>query len=146
MAQCAHQKKEKDYEFKGECPADEGEYAHKYKIDITVRKKKMEKTSKNLEKLLNEHEKMYIAHGNNVTQPKEEKFPLDILNKLQENSTEDEQKFNLHIIKFNFLLWIGNWYMKMGNLQRAKEYFNMVRKKITPFRCGRRIKQLRVVI
>ena len=117
-------------------PTDEGEYAHKFQIEI--KEKKMENTAEDLEKLFDEHRNMYNSYGKYVTRPEGEKFhlkrALDILDKLLEKLTEDEEKkIKFQINKLSCELRIGIWERKMGNLKAAEEKLNQLQKKIENF-------------
>ena len=95
----------------------------------------MENTIENLDKLVYEHENMLLAYAEKVIRPKEEKFHLEqalvAMDKLLDKLPgADEKKFRFQLLKEMYILQLGTWFIKNGNLKEVEERFNQVRKKI----------------
>ena len=73
--------------------------------------------------------RLFSEWQNGIVKNKE-MFNLSEIEKLFDDK---DKKLDFQIKKYTVLLGLGNWFMKMGNLNKAEEYFNLVHEKIEDF-------------
>ena len=103
------------------------------KWKIQIKEKNQENSFQSLEKLYDEHQKLYQAYDTNVTRPNEAKFHLDrawqIVEKMSGIITGEKingKEQNMEIFeKIIFCLsGFANWFRKMGNFELSQQYSN----------------------
>ena len=114
-----YEKNEADFGNREKIPNDNGDYVHKWQVEVKERPK--EKFQADLEILYQEHWNLFESYNERLTRPNEAKFHLDRTMEIVGLMKKNEYNFGVMKKEIQCKVGLGKWYQNMGNLVKAEK-------------------------